>query len=190
MKICRNLRYSLEKLMLGSDRENYNQLVDSVVVGPANVTSSDVNMVLGVNVEVYNRSRKKRTELIESGDKPSWLEKEVNNTSGRSQRLQSLPNISQYGKRKLSNAGNRQGRATRSLPNGSLGGSTGSNNSLLRSALERQFDMFSRFGGSETQGNQITLTQSDKWLRQARVIDSWNVTTIDTALAFRLMTDY
>ena len=94
--------------MLGSDRENYNQLVDSVVVGPANVTSSDVNMVLGVNVEVYNRSRKKRTDLIESGDKPSWLEKEVNNTSGRSQRLQSLPNISQYGKRKLSNAGNRQ----------------------------------------------------------------------------------
>ena len=174
--------------MLSSDRDNYNQLVDSVVVGPANVTSSDVNMVLGVNAEVYNRSRKKRTELIESGDKPSWLEKET--SSGRSQRLRSLPNISQYGKRKLSNAGYRQGRATRSLPSGSLGGSTGGNNSLLRSALERQFDMFSRFGGSETQGNQITLTQSDKLLRQARVIDSWNVTTIDTALAFRLMTDY
>ena len=42
-----------------------------------------------------------------------------------------------------------------------------------------------RFGGSETQGERITLTQSDKWLRQAGVFDAWNITTIDTALAFR-----
>ena len=42
-----------------------------------------------------------------------------------------------------------------------------------------------RFGGSDTQGDRITLTQSDKWLRQAGVFDAWNITTIDTALAFR-----
>ena len=29
------------------------------------------------------------------------------------------------------------------------------------------------------------MTQSDKWLRQAKVIDGWNVTTTDTAIAFR-----
>ena len=44
-----------------------------------------------------------------------------------------------------------------------------------------------RFGGSDTQGQVITLTQSDKWLRQAGVLDTWTITTIDTALAFRLL---
>ena len=29
------------------------------------------------------------------------------------------------------------------------------------------------------------MTQSDKWLRQAKVVDGWNVTTTDTAIAFR-----
>ena len=29
------------------------------------------------------------------------------------------------------------------------------------------------------------MTQSDKWLKQAKVIDGWNVTTTDTAIAFR-----
>ena len=45
-----------------------------------------------------------------------------------------------------------------------------------------------RFGlNSQTkaQGDLITLSQSDKWLRQAKVIDEWNVTTTDTAIAFR-----
>jgi hypothetical protein len=31
----------------------------------------------------------------------------------------------------------------------------------------------------------MTLTQSDKWLRQAGVIDGWEVTTTDTAIFFR-----
>ena len=44
-----------------------------------------------------------------------------------------------------------------------------------------------RFGGSDTQGQVITLTQSDKWLRQAGVLDTWTITTIDTAIAFRLL---
>ena len=48
-----------------------------------------------------------------------------------------------------------------------------------------QFQMFSKFGESGSDGSQITLTQSDKWLRQAKVIDGWNVTTTDTAIAFR-----
>ncbi len=42
-----------------------------------------------------------------------------------------------------------------------------------------------RWGDSRSDGNQITLTQSDKWLRQAGVIDGWEVTTTDTAIFFR-----
>ena len=48
-----------------------------------------------------------------------------------------------------------------------------------------QFQMFSKFGDSASDGSKITLLQSDKWLRQAKVIDGWNVTSSDTAIAFR-----
>ena len=51
--------------------------------------------------------------------------------------------------------------------------------------LHHQFLLFARFGETCSDGSQITLTQSDKWLRQAKVIDGWNVTTTDTAIAFR-----
>ena len=34
-------------------------------------------------------------------------------------------------------------------------------------------------------GQRISLNQSDKWLKQSDVIDNWNVTTTDTAIAFR-----
>ena len=45
--------------------------------------------------------------------------------------------------------------------------------------------MLSNFPLSGSDGTQITLSQSDKWLRQAKVIDGWSVTTTDTAIAFR-----
>ena len=51
--------------------------------------------------------------------------------------------------------------------------------------LHGQFELFSKFGQSGSSGTKIKLSQSDRWLRQARVIDGWNVTTIDAAIAFR-----
>ena len=51
--------------------------------------------------------------------------------------------------------------------------------------LHQQFLLFSKFGETGSDGSQITLTQSDKWMRQAKVIEGWNVTTTDTAIAFR-----
>jgi hypothetical protein len=51
--------------------------------------------------------------------------------------------------------------------------------------IHSQFELFSKFGDSGSIGIQITLSQADRWLRQAQVIDGWNVTTIDTAIAFR-----
>ena len=29
------------------------------------------------------------------------------------------------------------------------------------------------------------ISQSDRWLRQAELMDGWNISTIDTAIAFR-----
>ena len=51
--------------------------------------------------------------------------------------------------------------------------------------IPSHFKIFSTFGDSGSSGRQITLSQSDRWLRQAKVIDGWNLTTIDTVIAFR-----
>ena len=157
--------------------------MDSVVVGPANVKAADIEKLLGVNVEFFNKSRKKRTALIDDGSQPTWTQKEDsviihearNETKPRKFRIGSLPSIPtnqfshMYGKRKAP----MEYRSTKRIP------------SMVASDLYHQFELFSKFGGSGSHGAQITLSQSDKWLRQAKVIDSWNVTTTDTAIAFR-----
>jgi len=53
-------------------------------------------------------------------------------------------------------------------------------------SLRELFVYYSRLGehGSSS-GQRISLNQSDKWLKQSEVIDNWNVTTTDTAIAFR-----
>ena len=158
-RIVSNLRYSLEQFKLSSDKDLYSKLVDCVVVGPATVKHHDLSQVLGINQEFIARSKQNRLNLIQSGAEPSWVER--GNNVLRSQSAQSVP---------------KEGRnvpARRDL----------GPNYHMRSALERLFDDVSRFGGRE--GRMITLTESDKWMRQGKLLDNWNVTTIDTALAFR-----
>ena len=160
-RIVSNLRYSLEQLKLSSDAEEYRRLVDSVVVGPALVRQQDLSEVLGINQEFVARSKQTRLNIIQSGARPDWTERE--NTGLRSQ---SVPV-----------EGRRVGRSRREL-RGDLRAAG------LRSALERQFQQFCRFGGGE--GRMITLTESDKWMRLGKLLDNWTITTMDTALAFRL----
>lgn len=50
--------------------------------------------------------------------------------------------------------------------------------------FEKQFAAFSKFGDSKSNGTTITLSQSDKWMKQANVFDK-NFTTTDTAMHFR-----
>ena len=54
-----------------------------------------------------------------------------------------------------------------------------------RSKLEQQFLLYARFGHLGEQADHITLSQSDKWLRQAGAMDGLGLTTTDTAIAFR-----
>jgi hypothetical protein len=54
-----------------------------------------------------------------------------------------------------------------------------------RTSLRELFVYYARLGEHGATGQHISLTQSDKWLKQAGVIDNWNVTTTDTAIAFR-----
>ncbi|XP_047481761.1 G patch domain-containing protein 8-like [Penaeus chinensis] len=52
------------------------------------------------------------------------------------------------------------------------------------SSLREQFRNFSKFGDTKSDGRMLTLSQSDKWFKQAKVIDGKKLTTTDTAITF------
>lgn len=51
-------------------------------------------------------------------------------------------------------------------------------------SFQDQFKAFSKFGDTKSDGKLITLSQSDKWMKQAKVIDK-KITTTDTAIHFK-----
>lgn len=51
-------------------------------------------------------------------------------------------------------------------------------------SFENQFAAFSKFGDTKSNGTAITLSQSDKWMKQANVFGK-KITTTDTAIHFR-----
>lgn len=51
-------------------------------------------------------------------------------------------------------------------------------------SLKSQFTLFSKFGDVKSDGKVITLSQSDKWMKQAGVIDK-KITTTDTGIHFK-----
>lgn len=46
------------------------------------------------------------------------------------------------------------------------------------------FKDYAKFGNSKSDGKQITLTNIDKWLKEANIIDGKNVSTTDTGILF------
>lgn len=59
-----------------------------------------------------------------------------------------------------------------------------------KAALKEQFVAFAKFGDKTADGKTIKLSQSDKWFKQAKVIDGKKVTTTDTGIAFRKISKY
>lgn len=51
--------------------------------------------------------------------------------------------------------------------------------------FEQNFRAFARFGDSKNPGDVITLSSSDKWFKQAGVIDGKKVSTVDTGIYFK-----
>ena len=51
-------------------------------------------------------------------------------------------------------------------------------------SFKESFKAFSKFGDIKSDGKHITLSQSDKWMKQAKVIDK-KITTTDTAIHFK-----
>lgn len=67
-------------------------------------------------------------------------------------------------------------------------GASDSNGSTPRDSnggdFKETFKAFSKFGDTKSDGKHITLSQSDKWMKQAKVIDK-KITTTDTAIHFK-----
>lgn len=53
------------------------------------------------------------------------------------------------------------------------------------SSFEEMFKIFAKFGDCKSTGESITLTNSDKWFKQAKVIDGKKITTTDTGIYFK-----
>jgi p25-alpha len=53
------------------------------------------------------------------------------------------------------------------------------------SPLLEQFRAFAKFGDSKADGKLISLSQSDKWMKQAKIIDGKKITTTDTGIYFK-----
>lgn len=54
----------------------------------------------------------------------------------------------------------------------------------MGTTLQDQFVLFSKFGDAKSDGKTITLTQSDKWLKQALILDGRTITVTDTGIVF------
>ena len=58
--------------------------------------------------------------------------------------------------------------------------------SAQTSLLRPQFELFALFGSDRHKdGSHITLSQIDRWLRQAGILDGKIITTTDTAILFK-----
>lgn len=69
--------------------------------------------------------------------------------------------------------------------NAKSNGSSNDSGTVANSAeFKEQFKAFSKFGDTKSDGKLITLSQSDKWMKQAKVIDK-KITTTDTAIHFK-----
>lgn len=71
------------------------------------------------------------------------------------------------------------------LEDGSAGSTPSSPGSTQPGSFLTSFKAFSKFGDSKSDGKLITLSQSDKWMKQAKVIDGKKITTTDTGIHFK-----
>lgn len=59
------------------------------------------------------------------------------------------------------------------------------NNDTSSASFSEIFKAFAKFGDPKSDGKQITLSNSDKWMKQAKVIDGKKITTTDTGIYFK-----
>ncbi|XP_011691973.1 PREDICTED: TPPP family protein CG45057 isoform X2 [Wasmannia auropunctata] len=71
------------------------------------------------------------------------------------------------------------------MDDGSTSSTPSSPGSTEPGSFLASFKAFSKFGDPKSDGKLITLSQSDKWMKQAKVIDGKKITTTDTGIYFK-----
>ena len=71
------------------------------------------------------------------------------------------------------------------IEDGSTSSTPSSPGSTEPGSFLANFKAFSKFGDPKSDGKLITLSQSDKWMKQAKVIDGKKITTTDTGIYFK-----
>ncbi|XP_024892286.1 TPPP family protein CG45057 isoform X1 [Temnothorax curvispinosus] len=71
------------------------------------------------------------------------------------------------------------------MEDGSTSSTPSSPGSAEPGSFLASFKAFSKFGDPKSDGKLITLSQSDKWMKQAKVIDGKKITTTDTGIYFK-----
>ena len=168
--ICQNLSYNLDQLALRRDEIAFRNILESVIAGPLDLYQRDVEECLGVDINIFGKNKQGGCNFRRSGN--------VNDSGEKvrgDERKKGALNDNNIEKEKF------QREKTFILEKPSLKIDI----PKIIPNLESQFELFSKFGDSSSSGKQITLSQSDRWLRQAQVIDGWHLTTIDTAIVFR-----
>ena len=62
-RICSNLRYNLHQMRVRSQRDPYTTLVEAVAVGPETVTNVEAERILGIDKQVFQKSRASRRNV-------------------------------------------------------------------------------------------------------------------------------
>lgn len=57
-------------------------------------------------------------------------------------------------------------------------------------SFRQLFRLYAKYGDCNRSGESITLTCSDKWLRQAKIIDNRRISTSDTGIYFKQVAKY
>ena len=172
-RICENLKYGLHQMKIRGQREAYLAVVDSVIVGPEVVRTAEAEDILGINPDLFMRARA-RKGLTQPFGAPGGDFGSLGGP-GPPGGLEAEDSTSEYDP--FYAASERGG--------GGGGGGGGNRRSRLIMSLRDLFVYYARFGDNHSTGQHITLSQSDKWLKQAGVIDNWNITTTDTATYYR-----
>lgn len=71
-------------------------------------------------------------------------------------------------------------------PNDSAPAKDSSSPAMEGPTFNDQFKLFAKFGDCKSTGEAITLSNSDKWMKQAKVIDK-KLTTTDTGIYYKMV---
>lgn len=93
--------------------------------------------------------------------------------------------MSESARKESNSAGSDKGEASAPTGEKDCDKETPSAPEVDKKALKEQFEAYGKFGDKTADGKTIKLSQSDKWFKQAKVIDGKTITTTDTGIAFR-----